>query len=309
MKGRPSPASGVKGRPSPASGVNGRPPLAAIGVGMRLGGRWALRGVDLAPAPGDVTCVFGADGAGKTALLRVLAGVLRPSEGRVDVVGDRHDTVGYLAAGARIYPDLTVAENADFFCSIAGASPERRHELLRFAELADVPDRLGGALSGGMRQRLALACALAGRPRVLLLDEPTTGLDPILRRRLWTQLFGLARDGVAVCASTPYVDEAARCDRLVLLVAGRVVTDGPPDDLVAAVDGRVLAVAAAPTDRPARLRDLEETSGVAVAYALGEAIRVVTTGPAREVAASLGGEPVAADLGDALVETLAERAT
>ena len=301
MTGRPSPAPGVTGRPSPAPGADGRPPLVATGVGVLLGGRPVLADVDVALAPGEVTCVFGADGAGKTTLLRVLAGILRPSSGRVDVTGDRRRSVGYLAAGARIYPDLTVAENADFFCSIAGASPERRQELLHFAELADVPDRLGGDLSGGMRQRLALACALAGHPRVLLLDEPTTGLDPVLRRRLWTQLFGLARDGVAVCASTPYVDEAARCDRLVLLAAGRVVADGPPSDLVASVEGRVLAVAAAPAQRPGRLRELAGVEGVTAAYALGESIRVVTAA-AVPVA---GGEAVAADLGDALVEILA----
>ncbi|MCG0238046.1 MAG: ABC transporter ATP-binding protein, partial [Firmicutes bacterium] len=179
----------------------------------------AVEGVDLAVFPGEVVVLVGPDGAGKTTLARLAAGVLAPTAGRV--VPDPRGRVGYLAARFSLYPDLTVWENLAFFGRLYGMATRdveaEGTRLLEWVGLLPFRDRLAGALSGGMRQKLALACALLHRPPVLVLDEPTTGVDPVARAEFWQLLREEARAGRAVLVTTSYLDVAVGCDRVALL--------------------------------------------------------------------------------------------
>lgn len=203
----------------------------------------AVAGVDLAVERGEVFGVVGPDGAGKTTLLRLLAGALVPTGGELEVSGIdvRRDPegifsrVGYLSQRFSLYEDLTVAENLRFFADLRDVEPkafaERRQELLRFTRLEPFTRRLAGALSGGMKQKLALAATLLHRPEVLVLDEPTTGVDPVSRREFWAILGDLRHEGITIVVSTPYMDEAERMTRVALMARGRFLDLGPPDTL------------------------------------------------------------------------------
>ncbi|HEY3078365.1 MAG TPA: ABC transporter ATP-binding protein [Chloroflexota bacterium] len=215
----------------------------ARGLVRRFGEVVALDGLDLSVAAGEIFGLVGPDGAGKTSLLRILAGVLPPTSGAASVVGIdvardparlRH-RVGYVAQRFALYGDLTIAENVRFFADAYGVGPSEREaraaELLAMADLDSFLDRLADHLSGGMKQKLALVCALIHRPDVLILDEPTAGVDPVSRRDLWRILYRLQEGGLTVVLSTAYMDEAERCHRLALLSEGRIVALGTPDDL------------------------------------------------------------------------------
>ena len=195
---------------------------------VRYGARTALEGVTLAVPAGAVTAVIGGDGAGKTTLLRALAGVVHPASGRVDRPARRR--IGYVAGAAGLYADLTVAENVEFVRRGYGLTREQcRHRLdnlLGRAGLTGTEDRLAGRLSGGMRQKLAFALAMLHEPDLLILDEPTTGVDPASRADLWSLIAGAAAAGAAVVLSTTYLDEARRAARIVLLTDGRVQAAG-----------------------------------------------------------------------------------
>ncbi|MFS8641008.1 MAG: ABC transporter ATP-binding protein, partial [Symbiobacteriaceae bacterium] len=204
--------------------------LRLAGVKHRFGAVEALRDVDLDLPAGTVTALVGPDGAGKTTLLRVAAGVLAPTAGRVERPAGAG--VGYLAGTRSVYPDLTVWENLTFFGSLYGmhgrALAAEARRLLEWAGLEAFRHRQARHLSGGLRQRLALACALIHRPAVALLDEPTTGVDPVARRELWALLDQLAAGGMAVLVATPYMDEASQCRRVGLLHQGRLLAVGHP---------------------------------------------------------------------------------
>jgi ABC-2 type transport system ATP-binding protein len=204
--------------------------------------------------PGQVTGLVGPDGAGKTTLLRLLAGLLLPDEGRIKVCG--FDTAGDLAGIRRVvsympqrfglYEDLTVQENLDLYADLYGVTAAARRRafdrLLAFTDLARFTDRLAGKLSGGMKQKLGLACALIRTPSLLLLDEPSVGVDPISRRELWKMVYDLVDQGIGVVWSTAYLDEAERCARVILLNEGKILGDGPPRELTARVEGRSFLV-------------------------------------------------------------------
>jgi ABC-2 type transport system ATP-binding protein len=208
---------------------------------VRLGGRDALAGVTLAVPPGRITGVVGADGAGKTTLLRALAGAIGADGGVVR--RPPAEAVGYLPAGSGTYPDLTVGENLAFTAAAyrldRTAADARTAELLRRAGLDDARDRLGRALSGGMRQKLGVVRALLPRPDLVVLDEPTTGVDPVSRTELWRLVAGAAAEGAAVVVATSYLDEASRVDHLLVLDGGRTLAEGTPADIRAAVPGVV----------------------------------------------------------------------
>ena len=209
-------------------------------VVVRYGGRPALEGITLEVASGSITVVVGADGAGKTTLLRVIAGAREPDEGEVRrPVPER---IGFVSAGAGAYGDLTVAENLAF-AARAYAVPhaeERTGDLLAATRLEEARHRLGAQLSGGMRQKLGVAMALIHRPDLLVLDEPTTGLDPVSRMEIWALLAGAAADGAAVLVSTAYLEEAERASHVLVLDEGRVLTSGSVDGVLASVPGTVL---------------------------------------------------------------------
>ncbi|MGH7502157.1 MAG: ABC transporter ATP-binding protein [Longimicrobiales bacterium] len=203
---------------------------------------------------GELFGLVGPDGAGKTTTLRMLAGVLPPSEGDASILGmsvarepERvKPHIAYMAQRFGLYEDLTVRENLDFHADLyrvpRGERPARLERLYVFSRLGEFENRLAGALSGGMKQKLALSCCLIHQPDLLLLDEPTFGVDPISRRDLWLILHQMVADGVTVIVSTSYLDEAERCDRVVLLDAGRVLALDAPGTLQGTLPGRLFEV-------------------------------------------------------------------
>ena len=220
-------------------------------VSVSFGDRHALEEVSLALNVGSVVGVAGGDGSGKTTLLRTLLGLAAPSSGSVNRPDD--DDVGYLPASSGVYPDLTVEENLRFAAGAYGVHGGdyrvARDELLQRTDLEGVNDRLGGNLSGGMRQKLGLAMALVHRPRLLVLDEPSTGIDPVSRRELWRLVSDAARDETAVLMTTTYLDEAGRCDAVCVLDEGAVLLQGSPDGLVGGMGG-VVGEASSRPDTP-----------------------------------------------------------
>ena len=244
----------------------------------------AVDGLDLTVRRGEVCGLVGPDGAGKTTAIRALCGVLVPAAGAARVAGCDvvaaadcvKERVGYVAQRFSLYDDLSVAENLSFFADLyrvpAGARREREERLLAFSGLAAFRERLVQYLSGGMRQKLALAVALLHDPAVLLLDEPTTGVDPVSRREFWRLLSGLRARGVTILYSTPYMDEAERCDRVAFLSAGRILACGTGAELRALLPGVVLEVA---TDTPrVMLRLLSDLPAVQDAQVFGDKLHV-----------------------------------
>lgn len=224
----------------------------ATRLGRQWAGRWALQEVDLAVAPGEMFGLVGPDGAGKSTLIRLLCGSLSPHAGEARVLGRsvRQEgrriarLVGYLSQGLGLYHDLTVAENLRFCAALHGIRrPEERiRSLLRLTGLAGHEWKLAGALSGGMRQKLGLACTLLHEPPLVFLDEPTTGVDPVSRREFWDLIGGLHRRGITFVVSTPYMDEAERCQRIAFLFEGRVLATGAPAEFRRTFPAAVYAV-------------------------------------------------------------------
>ena len=266
--------------------------LAFAGVVKRFAsggaGVTALDGVSLALEPGGIVGLFGPDGAGKTTLLRLAAGLLRPDAGTVTVLD--HDTrheaaavqgaIGYMPQHFGLYEDLTVQENLDLYADLQGLAraerPQRYAELLRLTALGPFGGRLAGQLSGGMKQKLGLACTLVRPPRLLLLDEPTVGVDPVSRRELWAIIERLVADGGAtVLVSTAYLDEAQRCREVVLLREGRLIGHQRSEVFTAPLAGRVYFAAAEEGARRALQRTLEATPGVLDALIQPDGVRIV----------------------------------
>jgi ABC-2 type transport system ATP-binding protein len=224
-------------------------------VCVRYGARLALDHVTFRTVPGRVSAVVGGDGAGRTTLLRCLAGALAVSSGRVQLPPPLR--VGYLSAGSGTYPDLSVDDNLAFRASAyrlpVDVARERGAELLERAGLAGARDRLAGQLSGGMRQKLGVISSMLHQPDLLVLDEPTTGVDPVSRADLWWLIARAAADGAAVVLATSYLDEAERAVDVLALDAGRVLASGTPQEIVAAMPG-TLRVSDARPDGEARRR-------------------------------------------------------
>lgn len=233
----------------------------ADGLHRTFGTVPAVENVSLSITAGEIYGLVGADGAGKTTTMRLLVGALRPSSGEASVCGfsltrqaePARACLGYLSQRFSLYEDLTVLENIRFFAEARGLQPDewrpRSLEILDFVGLARFQDRRAGQLSGGMKQKLGLASALVARPRVLLLDEPTTGVDPVTRQDFWQLLIQLvtrATDKVAILISTPYMDEAARCHRIGFMQRGRIITEGTPGQLRGLLEQRVLELCGQP---------------------------------------------------------------
>lgn len=214
----------------------------------------AVRGVNFDIAPGEIYGLIGPDGAGKTTTIRMLAGVMKPTSGAARVsdfdtarqAEQLRTQVGYMSQRFSLYGDLSVRENIEFYADIFGVRDQERAEriarLLRFARLEQFQERDAGVLSGGMKKKLGLACALIHRPRVLFLDEPTNGVDPISRREFWDILSDLHIEGVTIFISTAYLDEAERCSRVGLMHRGEIIREGTPAALRQLVKGELLAV-------------------------------------------------------------------
>jgi ABC-2 type transport system ATP-binding protein len=210
----------------------------------------ALDGVSMAIEPGRITGLVGPDGAGKTTLIRILAGLMAPTSGTATVPGgnpsEKLETLGYMPQRFGLYEDLSVLENLKLYAEVRRLPRSEQQEsfdrLMDFTDLARFQDRLAGKLSGGMKQKLGLACALVKTPKVLLLDEPGVGVDPISRRELWSMVGDLTEQGIGVLWSTAYLDEAEKCDTVYLLNEGKLLFDGPPAELTGRVADRVIRV-------------------------------------------------------------------
>lgn len=216
------------------------PAVAVSDLVVDRGKRRVLHGIGFEAPAGMVLGLLGPSGCGKTTLMRCLVGVQRIRSGTVTVLGrpagsaPLRKRVGYLTQAPSVYADLTVAENTRYFAAVLGAGRRAADQAVRDVGLTDHADQQVGALSGGQRTRASLACALLGKPDVLVLDEPTVGLDPVLRHDLWQQFHGLAAAGTALIVSSHVMDEAGRCDRLLLMRSGRLIADDTPADLRAA---------------------------------------------------------------------------
>ena len=214
------------------------PAVEARGLVRRFGDDAALRDVSFEVAPGELYGVIGPDGAGKTTLFRILVTLLLPNAGEARVLGrdvvkdmwDLRTRIGYMPGRFSLYPDLSVIENLSFFAALFNTTVDEARETIApiWVQLERFSDRRAGALSGGMKQKLALCCALVHRPEILFLDEPTTGVDAVSRKEFWDLLARLREEGLPIVVSTPYMDEAIRCDRVSLMQGGRLlVTDRP----------------------------------------------------------------------------------
>ena len=251
------------------------------GLAKDFGDVHAVRGVDLAIKKGEMFGLIGPDGAGKTTTLRMIAGLLPPTRGRVTTCGfaprDQRPQLarrlGYLAQRFSLYGDLTVEENLDFFGEVQDVPnlAARRDEMLELVRLAPFRKRLADRLSGGMKQKLALACTLIHTPALIVLDEPTTGVDPVSRRDFWRLLAEIRRQGITILLSTPYLDEAERCSRIALLSRGAVLGIDTPDAMRAGGGAGWHELIAVP--RREAERKLAAMPGIRDLEAFGERLR------------------------------------
>ncbi|QLA15860.1 ATP-binding cassette domain-containing protein [Desulfolutivibrio sulfoxidireducens] len=261
----------------------------AENLSLRFGqaARPALADVSASILAGRITGLVGPDGAGKTTFIRLLAGLLEPDNGRISVLGldpvrepDRvHARIGYMPQKFGLYEDLSVAENLRLYAEVRGLAASERaatfSRLLGFTGLGPFTSRLAGRLSGGMKQKLGLACAMIRRPEILFLDEPSVGVDPISRRELWRMVRELAEDGIGVLWSTSYLDEAEACDEVLLLSEGRPLFFGPPGELTGRVAGRVFQIRDIEGNRRAVLRRALGQPGVLDGVIQGRFVRLV----------------------------------
>ncbi len=281
------------------------PAITVSGLSKSFPGVLAVDNLSFTVAPGEIFGLVGPDGAGKTTTLRMLAGVLPPDAGSAtvagwDVVRDPEGVklhISYMPQRFGLYEDLTVEENIRFYADLFGVSRQAREKraerLLAASGMREFRKRLAGKLSGGMKQKLGLTCALIHTPRVILLDEPTTGVDPVSRRDFWRILYSLLAEGVTILTSTAYLDEAERCHRLALLHKGRQLSCDTPARLKAQLPGTVVGVI---SPEPRLVRDaLRHADGVFNLLLVGDGVHLVVDNAERRIP-ELGARLVAAGL-------------
>ena len=275
----------------------------------------ALDKVTFSVEKGELFGFIGPDGGGKTTLFRILVSLMIPDAGSARVLGfdpvrdyrALRQRVGYMAGRFSLYPDLSVLENLMFFASVFGTTIEREYEQIKpiYVQLEPFKDRRAGALSGGMKQKLALCCALVHRPDILFLDEPTTGVDAVSRREFWDLLGRLKDQGLTTVVSTPYMDEARRCDRVALMHRGRLLVVDTPDGITGAFDRPLLGVRA--KDRYKALLALRTYEHAHSAYPFGEVIHYTDNridAPVDRLAADVKTFLAMSGFGDASAEPL-----
>lgn len=243
----------------------------------------AVANISLEVIQGEIFGLIGPDGAGKTTLFRILTTLLLADTGTAtvggyDVIKDYkaiRNTVGYMPGKFSLYQDLTVEENLRFFATIFGTTIEENYDLIKdiYIQIEPFKTRKAGALSGGMKQKLALCCALIHKPTVLFLDEPTTGVDPVSRKEFWEMLKRLQQKGITILVSTPYMDEAALCDRIALIQKGAILQIDSPENMIQQYDKTIYNVAAKNTSQ--LIEDLKNYPGQYSVYAFGEYIHYI----------------------------------
>lgn len=257
----------------------------AVNLSKSFGATHAVDRLNLSVESGEIFGLVGSDGAGKTTTLRLLVGALRPDEGSVSIcdfdiltqTDNAREKIGYLSQRFSLYEDLSVLENIRFFAEVRGLELKdwkpRCMELLKFVGLENFTERRAGQLSGGMKQKLGLASALVSRPQILLLDEPTTGVDPATRQDFWQLIIRIvAAEGMAVILTTPYMDEAVRCNRLGFMRSGRIIAEGTPSQLRERLDGQIIEMQ---TNTPIALREqVLGIAGVEDARAFGDKLHL-----------------------------------
>lgn len=234
---------------------------------------------------GELFGLIGPDGAGKTSIFRMLTTLLLPDKGKgtvdgFDIVKDYkkiRDTIGYMPGRFSLYPDLTVEENLHFFATIFKTTIKENYHLIKdiYEQIEPFKDRRAGKLSGGMKQKLALSCALIHQPTVLFLDEPTTGVDPVSRKEFWEMLIRLKREGITIVVSTPYMDEATKCDRIALIQNGKILSIDTPTEISAAFPEKLFAVKA--RNMYGLLKQLSDYTKASSSYAFGEFAHMTST--------------------------------
>ena len=298
------------------------------GVTRRFGERTAVDDVSLRVPRGEMFALLGPDGAGKTTLLRMCCGALEPTAGRITVDGTdiapdplaAQARIGYMPQRFSLYGDLSVQENLDFYAELyetpRASRASRMTEVLAFSRLEPFRHRLAQQLSGGMKQKLALACTLIHSPSILLLDEPTTGVDPVSRREFWRLLYDLHHDGATIVASTPYMDEAERATTVGLMYQGRLISVEPPDAMRRRMRGEVVELIAEPREIVRRV--LAGSPDVLSHIVFGDRLHVVVRDAAQAIpalradleqaGATVGGaERIAPSLEDVFISMIEER--
>jgi len=242
----------------------------------------ALKNIDLKVSPHQIFGIIGPDGAGKTTLFRILTTLILADEGKAtvlgyDVVDDYQEIrkyVGYMPGRFSLYQDLSVEENLKFFASVFGTTVEENYDLIKniYQQIEPFKNRRAGQLSGGMKQKLALSCALIHKPKLLILDEPTTGVDPVSRKEFWEMLQNLKKEGITILVSTAYMDEAGLCDTIALILNGKFLKIDTPQNIVQQFEPAIYSVQS--NQRSKLLNDLRSLPQVSSCYAFGESIHV-----------------------------------
>lgn len=297
------------------------------GISKSYGTVKALDHVSLDVQRGEIFGLIGPDGAGKTTLFKILVTLLNADEGNakvdgLDVVADYRKVrarVGYMPGKFSLYPDLTIEENMEFFATLFGVTVEQNYDLVApiYKQIEPFKKRRAGRLSGGMKQKLALSCALIHKPSVLFLDEPTTGVDAVSRSEFWDMLHNLREQGLSILVSTPYMDEASRCDRIALINTGRILDIDSPTGMIEKFDGNLYGIKA--RDMYSLLKDLREDVSIVNCYTAGEYHHVLASGSfdaqvLKQHLAGLGHEgleikPIVPDIEDVFIKLLSNEHT
>jgi len=255
-------------------------------VSIKFGNILALDNISFSVSKSEIFGFIGPDGAGKTTLFRIITTLLLPDEGSVTVFGYDCSTgyrelrrqIGYMPGRFSLYQDLTVEENLSFYASVFGTSIKENYDLISdiYSHIEPYRKRLAGKLSGGMKQKLALSCALIHKPRLLVLDEPTTGVDAVSRAEFWEMLKKLHKHDITIIVSTPYMDEAMRCDRVALIQEGRILSVDEPDRIRKDFSRRLFSITA--SDKYRLIKTLRNFEGTRSAFPFGESVHVTFMG-------------------------------
>jgi len=256
--------------------------IESLAIGKKFADTQALRDITFTVNESEIFGFIGPDGAGKTTLFRIIATLLRPDEGEMRVLGldsgkgfkELRKNIGYMPGRFSLYQDLTVEENLNFYATVFGTSVKENYDLISdiYSHIEPFKNRLAGKLSGGMKQKLALSCALIHKPRLLILDEPTTGVDAVSRSEFWTMLAKLRQHNITILVSTPYMDEALRCDRVALIQNGKILSVETPQQVKAGFSRKLFMVKA--SEKFKLITALRKYPETLTAYAFGDSVHV-----------------------------------